>query len=86
MRHRLRNRLRRIFIVHQLSVVVGLVGHHVEVAVPLRLMAITFFSPVNLHLSASSIATRMACALSGAGMMPSGPRELHRRLERRYSP
>src|SRR5713226_2744604 len=31
----------------------------------------TFFSPVCLHLSASSIATRMACALSGAGIIPS---------------
>jgi hypothetical protein len=29
---------------------------------------VTFFSPFSLHCSASSIATRMACALSGAGM------------------
>src|SRR6266567_1490725 len=35
---------------------------------PPRLKAITFFSPVSLHFSASSMATRMACALSGAGM------------------
>ena len=41
----------------------------------------TFSSPSSLAASASSMTARMACAVSGAGIVPSRAGELHGCLE-----